>query len=78
VKEKQDCLRIVLPESERERNLCLRLQLPGFLLDLFMIQEGKAEKQVYRLINEVDMGTNELISDEAFPHVGWLSKTERV
>jgi len=78
VEEKQDCLRIVLPENKRERNLCMRSQLPGILMDLFMIQKSKAEKQIYRFINEVDIGTNELITDEAIPHVGWLSKTVRV
>ena len=78
VKEERDCLWIVLPENDKERKLCLRSQLPGKLLDFFQIRKSNAEKQIYRFINEVDMGTDELISDEDIPHVEWLSKTERV
>lgn len=78
VEERQDCLRIVLPENGKERKLCLRSQLPSSLVDFLQIQESNAEKQIYRFINEVDMGTDELLSDEAIPHVEWLLRTERV
>lgn len=74
----KDGLKIVLPQDARERDKCLRGQLPKALAHFLQIDDSDGQRQIYRLLNEVDMGTDELLDDEGIPHVdSWLLKTGR-
>lgn len=79
MKREGNSFRIVLPQQPRERRSCLRSQLPKSLVKELGIFGSSAEKQIYRFINELDMGTDELLATERIPHAdSWLTKTERL
>lgn len=69
--------RIVVPKAQDERKSCFRSQLPRKLATELGIWDASAEKQLYRIINEVDMGTDQLMEEESIPPASWLQKTER-
>ena len=77
VTEDEGVLRIILPHDRSERRSCCRGQLPGRLAAILGIYDGRCEKQIYRIINETDMGTDDLMTNEDIPHASWLTKTER-
>lgn len=70
-------LRIVLPADELQRRSCFRNRLPTMLCELLKIQDVIAQKQVYRILNEVDLGTDEIMAQEDIPAASWLEKTAR-
>ncbi|KIW23153.1 uncharacterized protein PV07_11373 [Cladophialophora immunda] len=71
-------LEITLPAEERATRQCMRWQLPGYiaseLLDIF---DSRAEKQIYRIINELDTGTDDILLEEGISRVSWLPETCR-
>lgn len=71
-------LEIILPEKESERRSCLRSDLPGYLANMFDVHNNKAERQIYRILNETETGTDDILSEEAIPHASWLTKTARL
>lgn len=67
-----------MPQSKLEQKSCLRSDLPKGLAKELQILDAHAVSQIYRLINELDMGTDQLLQEEGIPHTDeWLSKTER-
>lgn len=56
----------------------MRSQLPGCiateLLDVF---DSRAEKQIYRIINELETGTDDILNEEVLSRVSWLPETRR-
>ena len=70
-------LRITLPRAEMERRQSMRGQLPGYLSELLHIYDSRGEKQIYRIINELESGTDEILLEEEISRVSWLVETSR-
>jgi hypothetical protein len=77
-KYKHNKLEITLPAEERATRQCMRSQLPGYiaaeLLDIF---DSRAEKQIYRILNELGTGTDDILFEEGISPVSWLPETRR-
>jgi hypothetical protein len=70
-------LLITLPLAKTERRQSMRGQLPGCLSELLHIYDSRGEKQIYRIINELESGTDEILLDEEISRVSWLAETSR-
>jgi hypothetical protein len=70
-------LLITLPLAKTERRQSMRGQLPGYLAELLHIYDSRGEKQIYRIINELESGTDEILLDEEISRVSWLAETSR-
>jgi len=70
-------LRITLPLAKMERRQSMRGQLPGYLSELLHIYDSRGEKQIYRIINELESGTDEILLEEEISRVSWLVETSR-
>jgi len=68
---------IVLPFDEKERMQVMRNLLPWRLLELLEVANSSCERQIYRIINELESDTDEILVDEAITPVSWLAKTRR-
>lgn len=68
---------ITLPLTKTERRQSMRGQLPGYLSKLLHIYDSSGEKQIYRIINELESGTDEILLDEEISRVSWLAETSR-
>lgn len=56
----------------------MRSQLPGYLAaELLDIFDSRAEKQIYRIINELETGTDDILFEEGISRVSWLPETRR-
>jgi hypothetical protein len=70
-------LLITLPLAKAARRQSMRSQLPGYLSRLLRIHDPRGEKQIYRIINELESGTDEILLDEEISRVSWLAETSR-
>jgi hypothetical protein len=70
-------LLITLPLAKAERRKSMSGQLPGYLSELLHIYDSRGEKQIYRIINELESGTDEILLDEEISRVSWLAETSR-
>lgn len=70
-------LLITLPFAKTERRQSMRGQLSGYLSELLHIYDSRGEKQIYRIINELESGTDEILLDEEISRVSWLAETSR-
>lgn len=70
-------LSITLPLAKTKRQQSMRGQLPGNLSELLHIYDSRVEKQIYRIINELESGTDEILLDEEISRVSWLAETSR-
>jgi hypothetical protein len=70
-------LHITLPLAKTERRQSMRGQLPGVLSELLHIYDSRGEKQIYRIINELESGKDEILLDEEISRVSWLAETSR-
>lgn len=70
-------LLITLSVAKTERRQSMRGQLPGSLSELLHISHSRSEKQIYRIINELESGTDQILLDEGISRVSWLATTSR-
>ncbi|KIX03638.1 uncharacterized protein Z518_07191 [Rhinocladiella mackenziei CBS 650.93] len=71
-------LEITLPAEERATRQCMRSQLPGYIAaELLNIFDSRAEKQIYRILNELETGTDDILFEEGISRVSWLPETRR-
>lgn len=71
-------LLITLPAEQSARKQCMRSQLPGYIAaDLLDIIDSRGEKQIYRILNELETGTDDILLGESISEVSWLPKTRR-
>ena len=70
-------LLITLPLAKTERKRSMRGQLPGDLSELLRIYDSRGERQIYRIINELESGTDEILLEEEISRVSWLVETSR-
>jgi hypothetical protein len=70
-------LRITLPIDKMKRKQTMRSQLPGKLSELLNIFDSRGEKQIYRILNELESGTDDILLDEEISRVSWLAETCR-
>ena len=73
----EDRLTLTLPEAKSERMQCMKSRLPGYLAELLHIYDSRGEKQIYRIINELESGTDDILVDEDISRVNWLEITSR-
>jgi hypothetical protein len=74
----QNGLSITLPAEQRARKQCMRSQLPGYIaVDLLDITDSRGEKQIYRILNELQTGTYDILLEEGISRVSWLPETHR-
>ncbi len=56
----------------------MRSQLPGYIAaELLDIIDSRGEKQIYRILNELETGTEDILREEGISRVSWLSETHR-
>jgi len=72
--EADGALQVSVPKQEEERISCYRLYLPVEIMRLFDIQDGAAERQIYRILNEADMEAEEIMRQEDIRAVPWLER----
>jgi hypothetical protein len=77
MKQDEARLLITLPFAKTERRQSMRSQLPGYLSELLHIYDSRGEKQIYRIINELESSTDEILLDEELSRVSWLAETSR-
>ncbi|KAF1811695.1 hypothetical protein P152DRAFT_418319 [Eremomyces bilateralis CBS 781.70] len=70
-------LLITLPLARTERKQSMRSQLPGYLSGLLHIYDSRGERQIDRIINELESGTEEILLEEEISRVEWLAETSR-
>jgi hypothetical protein len=70
-------IRITLPLNKTERKRSMRAQLAGRLAELLQIHDLRGEKQLYRIINELETGTDDIMDEENISRVTWLPETSR-
>ena len=70
-------LRIVFPARSTERLQSMRGQLPSRLADLLNVYSSKGERQIHRIINELESGTDDILLHEEITRVSWLTVTSR-
>lgn len=70
-------LSITLPADRRERRQCMRGQLPGALADDLEVFDSRGERQIYRILNELESGTDDILLNENISHVDWLTPISR-
>lgn len=77
---KQDAqgLSITLPSNVAERMKCMRSQLPTHLSEILQIYDARGERQIYRILNELELGTDDILITEEISEVSWLEKTSRL
>jgi hypothetical protein len=74
----QSGLNITLPAEQRARQQCMRSQLPGYIaVELLDITDSRGEKQIYRILNELQTGTHDILLEEGISRVSWLPETHR-
>lgn len=73
----ENSLSITLPSQSKERRRCMRSQLPGHLVEMLQICDSRGQTQIYRIINELDSGTDEILLDEQISETPWIAKTAR-
>lgn len=67
-------LKICVPSNEAGFYSCYRTELPAELVSTLGIEDAKAEKQVYRIMNDEAMSLDAVMRDEDIPDVAWLEK----
>lgn len=70
-------LHITLPDNKADRTQCMRAQLPGEIAKLLKIHDHRGERQVYRIINELELGTYDILLSEDISEASWLRKIHR-
>ncbi|OAG34109.1 hypothetical protein AYO21_11750 [Fonsecaea monophora] len=70
-------LSITLPKDKVQRMQCMRGQLPGRLAEMLNIYDSRGEKQLYRILNELESGTDDILLQEDISRVSWLPETCR-
>jgi hypothetical protein len=73
----EEGLRITLPLNKTERKRSMRGQLAGRLAELLEVHNLRGDKQLYRIMNELDTGTDDIMDEENISHVTWLTRTSR-
>ena len=68
---------ITLPMDKTQRMQCMRGQLPGRLAEILNIYDSRGEKQLYRILNEIESGTDAILLQEEISPVSWLPETCR-
>lgn len=77
-KYERNTLEITLPAEARATKQCIRSQLPGYIAaELLEIVDARAEKQIFRILDELDSGTDEILAEEGISRVSWLPETCR-
>lgn len=69
IKRDEAGLYITLLSAKIERRQSIRGQLPGYLSELLHIYNSRGEKQIYRIINKLKSGTDEILLKEEISRV---------
>ena len=77
IEQNDEGLSITLPKDKAQRMLCMRGQLPGRLAEILNIYDSRGEKQLYRILNELECGTDAILLEEEISRVSWLPETCR-
>ncbi|KIW74784.1 hypothetical protein Z517_11554 [Fonsecaea pedrosoi CBS 271.37] len=77
IEQKDAGLSITLPKDKVQRMQCMRGQLPGRLAEMLNIYDSRGEKQLYRILNELESGTDDILLQEDISRVSWLPETCR-
>jgi hypothetical protein len=77
IEQNDEGLSITLPKDKAQRMLCMRGQLPGRLAEILNIYDSRGEKQLYRILNELECGTDAILLQEEISRVSWLPETCR-
>lgn len=72
-----DGLSITFPKDQAQRMQCMRSQLPGDLAEILNIYDSRGEKQLYRILNELESGTDAILLQEEISRVSWFPETCR-
>ena len=70
-----DGLRVVAPIDEELLLSCYQTELPAFLARFLKIENGKADKQIYRILLDDRWAVDELMSMEDITAVSWLHRS---
>jgi hypothetical protein len=77
-KHENEVLEITLPEAELAATQSMRAQLPGYIShELLEITDSRGEKQIYRILNELETSTEDILLQEGVSPVSWLPQTNR-
>lgn len=72
-----NAIKITLDSRETERRRAMRCQLPGDLAKALQIHGSDGARQIHRILNELSLGTEEILQEECVPEVSWLTKIHR-
>ncbi|KAJ9605358.1 hypothetical protein H2200_010015 [Cladophialophora chaetospira] len=77
-KHDHNMLKITLPAELSARKQCMRSQLPGYIAEeLLDVIDSRGEKQIYRILNELESGTDDVLLEEGISRVSWLPEIRR-
>jgi hypothetical protein len=74
VEKTPDGLKIHVPSDTAGLYSCYRTELPAELVSILGITDSKADKQVYRILNDEGNSLDDIMFDEDIPAVDWLEK----
>ena len=74
VEQKEQSLAISVPSDEEGLYSCYRTELPSELAQILGIEKDRAEKTVYRILNDEEMELGDIMRDEDIPNYGWFER----
>ena len=78
IKQTQDSLKIYVPSNKGGLHSCIRTELPAVMASILGIEDQRAVKQVYRILNDEATELDAIMKDEDLPHIAWLMRTPEV
>lgn len=64
VQKKAGLLKFTLPETELRRKVCVQTRWPKHLAELLQIYGPEGERQIHRILKEVESSTDFILSEE--------------
>lgn len=69
---------VTMPQSQQAQKLCQRSEFAKELVKHLNLTSSSAMTQIHRILNEPDLGTDNILEQERIPPADWLVKTQRV
>jgi hypothetical protein len=74
IEQSEQSLAISVPSDEAGLYSCYRTELPSELAHILGIETDRAEKPVYRILNDEEMELDDIMKDEDIPSYSWFQK----
>lgn len=74
IEHKEEGIVLYVPDHPSGLYSCYRTELPSIIAKLLAIENGRAEKCIYRILNDELMPLADIMKDEDISHCSWFEK----